>query len=314
MRNHSGGFINADFIWDIGTPDRGRDGMTARDAAKRYNDHRHSAAVFSTAEDFNAWITEKSDTVYNSNNIDMGTIAISNFPIRKEGDIASFGGFIWMFDGNGVIPLGKTGVAFNSDTLEIEQSKLINEFNFTNYSYEATTGNSTQGAITEKLIGTVVIDFSRYDVFGASMEANLELVASIVDTDYNILVNTQMPNFSQNAQEGGDLSLFVLFRLESIGSTNSRFSGAGQTNVFTGLPLNAYASTGDEIIEHVVPVLSNTKVKYSLFMSKPSLDDFLQRSNIQLDDTQKESVQEILDKLEVSITKASIVLKNVIGS
>ena len=69
MRNHSGGFINADFIWDIGTPERGRDGMTARDAAKRYNDHRHSAAVFNTPEDFKSWRTEKSDTVYNSNNV-----------------------------------------------------------------------------------------------------------------------------------------------------------------------------------------------------------------------------------------------------
>jgi hypothetical protein len=49
-------------------------------------------------------------------------------------------------------------------------------------------------------------------------------------------------------------------------------------------------------------------------MQKPSLDDFLQRSNIQLSDPQKASVQDILDKLEVSITKASIVLKNVIGS
>ena len=58
-RNHSGGFIEQGFYWNIGEGPRGRDGMDAREAAQRYNDHRHPAVDLSTAAEVEAWITEK---------------------------------------------------------------------------------------------------------------------------------------------------------------------------------------------------------------------------------------------------------------
>jgi len=106
MRQHSGGYINEAAYWDIGTDERrGRDGDTARDAARKYNDHKHPAAVIVDAGDLHAWANEPqlaSAGGYLAN--DPGELA------RSPGDMALFNGGIYVSDGEGgALPLSGLG-------------------------------------------------------------------------------------------------------------------------------------------------------------------------------------------------------------
>jgi len=108
-RKHSGGFIERDFYWNIGTPDRGRDGMNAREAAQRYNDHRHPAIELSTPQEVVAWIneTESASHFYDGDGIQGGTIESSSASIRKPGDLMRYQGLVWMYiKANTVYPIG----------------------------------------------------------------------------------------------------------------------------------------------------------------------------------------------------------------
>lgn len=95
-RRHGGGFIDEASYWSIGTDDqRGRDGDTARDAAKKYNDHRHSAAGLSSPTELLQWAREI--TLPSSG----GRITESLAPIRASGDIAEVAGDVYMSTGGG---------------------------------------------------------------------------------------------------------------------------------------------------------------------------------------------------------------------
>jgi len=108
-RNHSGGFIEQGFYWNIGEGPRGRDGMDAREAAQRYNDHRHPAVELNTAAEVEAWITETENISQfdPSDGIQGGVIEPSNNRIRKPGDMMRFSGLVWVYvSDNEVYPLG----------------------------------------------------------------------------------------------------------------------------------------------------------------------------------------------------------------
>lgn len=106
-RLHSGGFINQDFYFNIGTEDaRGRDGDTARDAAKKYNDHRHSPYAAVSKDALRNWINEL---------VDVSTDPLSGNPgglleakpelLRLSGDTAELNSVVYMMTNAGVRPV-----------------------------------------------------------------------------------------------------------------------------------------------------------------------------------------------------------------
>lgn len=106
MREHSGGYINQAAYWDIGTEAaRGRDGDTRREAAKKYNDHKHPAALIQTADDLVAWANEPQLSS------GMGYLQDNAAQLaRNAGDMALFGGRLYASDGlGGVFPVSGLG-------------------------------------------------------------------------------------------------------------------------------------------------------------------------------------------------------------
>ena len=115
MRKHDGGFIGHDFYWDIGDEERGRDGMNAREAAKRYNDHRHPALVVEDENEASIWINETQQASFYTSPADgirntQGGIIEDDVGsnLRKVGDLMFYKGLVWMYGGIdlGPIPLG----------------------------------------------------------------------------------------------------------------------------------------------------------------------------------------------------------------
>lgn len=96
-RQHDGGFIGGADYWDIGTDaQRGRDGDTAREAAKKFNDHRHVAAIKASPESLNNWANELEDVSESpSSGLQGGYIEQSNQLLRKPGDAASYNGHLY---------------------------------------------------------------------------------------------------------------------------------------------------------------------------------------------------------------------------
>lgn len=106
-RLHSGGFINQEFYFNIGTEDaRGRDGDTARTAAKKYNDHRHSPFLAISADSMRNWINELKDVSEDpvSGNVG-GVIEQESALLRLSGDTAELNSVVYMMTNAGVRPV-----------------------------------------------------------------------------------------------------------------------------------------------------------------------------------------------------------------
>lgn len=96
-RQHSGGFINPQFYFNIGTDAaRGRDGDTARTAAQKYNDHRHSAYVAVSTNDLRNWQNEiqSASTEPNSGN-PGGLLSDAQEFLRLPGDLAELNSILY---------------------------------------------------------------------------------------------------------------------------------------------------------------------------------------------------------------------------
>ena len=114
MRKHSGGFIAESFYWDIGDEERGRDGMNAREAARRYNDHRHPALRAEDAAEASLWMNEVQQASYHTaDGAQRGTQGgiiddDAGSSLREVGDLMYYRGLVWMYGGVelGAIPLG----------------------------------------------------------------------------------------------------------------------------------------------------------------------------------------------------------------
>jgi len=114
MRKHAGGFVEHDFYWDIGDEERGHDGMNAREAAKRYNDHRHPALIVEDENEASIWINEHQQASYFTTpdgvrNEQGGSIEDDiTERLRRVGDLMFYKGLVWMYAGIdlGPIPLG----------------------------------------------------------------------------------------------------------------------------------------------------------------------------------------------------------------
>jgi hypothetical protein len=97
-RLHGGGFINADNYFNIGTEAaRGRDGDSARVAAKKYNDHRHSAFLATSVDGLTSWVREQTDvSVDNVTQLPGGLVESPTADlIRKSGDVADYRGVLY---------------------------------------------------------------------------------------------------------------------------------------------------------------------------------------------------------------------------
>jgi hypothetical protein len=96
-RYHSGGFIDSQFYFNIGAEAaRGRDGDTARDAAKKYNDHRHSAYVAVSTNALRNWKneTQTASTDPASGNLG-GLLQDANEFLRLPGDLAELNAVLY---------------------------------------------------------------------------------------------------------------------------------------------------------------------------------------------------------------------------
>jgi hypothetical protein len=96
-RRHNGGFIDLPSYWGIGTDaQRGRDGDTARAASRKYNDHRHPAAITTSPADLSAWSTEL-NAPSTTNGVVGGYLVDDNTPLRVPGDIADLSGDLFAY-------------------------------------------------------------------------------------------------------------------------------------------------------------------------------------------------------------------------
>jgi hypothetical protein len=308
MRNHSGGFINEEHIWDIGSPTRGRDGDNARDAAKKYNDHRHSAILFTDAVDFAYWISESQQPVLVGPDGTVEGGIITNNPnavIRKHGDLAYFQGILWMYDGQGVVPVGRGGVSFDTETLEVVYSRSSVEFAFNSYKV-LSMGESVENASSQKLVGTVVIDYSDFSDVGLGEYAvTLDIVGSIDPSQ--LYASTLYSDIQNVFDEQGDLPLYVKFitTLHTM-NENGRFVGRDAPLQADAI-LNAYSDIGDESIVKMLDFIPNTKAKYSLYIERPSTDEFLARfPQLELSGEQIIELEQIISTSEVQLSKAAI--------
>lgn len=103
-RHHSGGFINKEFYFNIGTEEqRGRDGDTARLAAQKYNDHRHSAYIATSTTDMRNWKNEVQavSTDVASGNAG-GLLVDADSYLRLPGDLAELNAVLYASTSNGL--------------------------------------------------------------------------------------------------------------------------------------------------------------------------------------------------------------------
>jgi hypothetical protein len=116
-RQHGRGYIREGDYWVIGTEDgRGRDGYTAREAAQRYNDHRHPAHVVSNdPQGVTAWLNETRDVsqiTRNSVTYPGGYEQAGNVLAREPGDVVFYGGTPFMFGEGALTGVSGFGGAF----------------------------------------------------------------------------------------------------------------------------------------------------------------------------------------------------------
>ncbi len=319
---HNGGFISVENYWNIGSPDRGQDGDTARDAAKKYNDHRHSAANIINEASMIAWIEEKELASYHPNNpSNIGGIIEdnTNLSIRKSGDIASYGGVMWMFDGNNVIALGNPGVFLGADGQVVRKS-FVTEYPFTTYGQFSAPHAPLLNNKPKQYVGSVVVNYADYALNPDGLSSSVEIVAGIRSNllDEQIIEIAQThPEVALMLTENGGASLRATFRIERFSMIpDPQISGEGRflVNIDENIeiPLTAYSDNGFRLSKRNLPFVSGTTYMYNLYIIKPTADEILE----QLDTTPEAlailnaRLSDIIDDSSIEVLKASIKLRN----
>lgn len=161
-RKHSGGFIEHDFYWNIGTGDRGRDGMNAREAAQRYNDHRHPAIELATPNDVDEWLNEVENISTHDDRPDVqgGLLVPSNARIRKPGDLMKYEGLTWMYVGDGnLYPIGVGEGCYINNAYEFVREVRYSSIPLANAISVATTDEAAQGAQSAAMTGEQIVSY-----------------------------------------------------------------------------------------------------------------------------------------------------------
>ena len=191
-REHNGGFVESTYYWDIGSAPRGRDGLSARDAAKRYNDHRHPATNCADAAAFHAWATEFTRVSYGEGGEvggleldEAGSLELPAVPLRRPGDMAVYDGLLWVWvSSSSIVPVGvgpgnyadnTTGV-FNRETLHT--SDLIAPAQFPVYTADTPNGAGVVPRGTR--VGGMAIDMSRFRLARGRPYTRFRAVLSLI--------------------------------------------------------------------------------------------------------------------------------------
>lgn len=206
-RMHGGGFIPEDFYWDIGTPERGRDGMNARDAAKRYNDHRHTPITLETDAEVKAWLTETQQRSFTNSR--AGGIITDNAAgsMRAVGDTATHQGLLWVYGPNrDLIPLGvgagcyidANGVFHREVKYDVIQMVSGQEVSATDEPVSRPGGDAVD-ALGDR-VGSYTLDASRYATARSAPAMYFRVTGSLIPTrealnhpDYSTLIQ-QFPH------------------------------------------------------------------------------------------------------------------------
>ena len=207
-RKHSGGFISADVYWDIGTAERGRDGMNAREAAQRYNDHKHPPIEIEDDAEMLAWLneTQQASRPENSGSSERGGIIEDDASqnMRRAGDIASYNGLLWLYSPSGeLVPLG-VGTGCYVDA----SGQFVREIQYSSVQLATPTEVSTNDVplvrpsgetlpVLGERVGSYTLDPSRFAMARAAPAMMIRATASLVPTiaatdhpDYETLIET----------------------------------------------------------------------------------------------------------------------------
>lgn len=118
-RPHGRGYIRETDYWHIGTEDaRGRDGYTAREAAQRYNDHRHPAFTTAQPADVVNWRSAALDTsVYSQGSVTLpgGYETTASTSARQPGDVVFYNGRPFITNGGELFGISGFGGSFSAD-------------------------------------------------------------------------------------------------------------------------------------------------------------------------------------------------------
>lgn len=205
-RKHSGGFIAEESYWDIGTADRGRDGMSARDAAKRYNDHKHPPIIIEGQPEMLAWLTESQQSSYVPNRDDaiVGGVVEDDATksMRSIGDLAMYEGLLWVYGPGGLVPLGVGAGCYVDSSGNFQQEisydviSLVGPTEVTATDVPAVRGGTLIETLGER-VGAYTLDPSRYATARSAPYMYARLTCSLVPAleavshpDYESVIET----------------------------------------------------------------------------------------------------------------------------
>lgn len=326
-RKHDGGFISVDNYWNIGTPDRGQDGDTAREAAKKYNDHRHNAIVIDSAQSMLAWVEEKQlssfhpDNPHNQGGVIDNDLASS---IRRPGDIALYNDLLWMSNGTSVVCLGNPAVFLAANGQAVRKT-FVNEYPFAVYGEHSWENAPLLDNKPKKYVGSVVLNYSHYTLNPDNITSTVEVVAGIRSAllDQEIInIAADHPEVALLLTENGGLSLRATLRVERytlipdpVIEGEGRFLINIDENI--EMQLSAYSEGGYKLLIKNLPFVSEATYMYNLYIIKPTAQELLDQLVTTpellatLIDLGIESrLADIIDDASIEIVKASVKVRN----
>lgn len=255
-RLHSRGFVDQESYMDIGTENlRGSDGDTARDAAKKFNDHRHSAVNIATVTGMHGFVTETKPV---QNPMGLASLASSEDPaplLRKAGDLVRFNGLLWMFvQENEVVPLGVgPGTYFNIDT-QTNTGSLVTEAQRSQElictrtildGADAAFIENNNVTVLGELVGGSEVDMRLHSLKRARPLVRFSVTSAITPKDdyYNnfedgnpsVLLNdsAKLAKLKEFIESKVPMTVVVTVKLDVTGSIDEQDLGAGLINVPT---------------------------------------------------------------------------------
>ena len=293
-RNHNGGFIDQEMYWNIGSEEeRGRDGDTAREAAKKFNDHRHSAFVAQTAGDLNAWLVE-SQIASEVNNVQGGYLVTDgSINVRRPGDLATLNGHMFMAtnsSGSYIRLGGGFGGGLRDDTYVSDQISIPIEMRELPLLGDATV--NLRRIELSKFISDVaeqVCFAGDFNVQGAtSKEVRADIVASIFRDPMNPVNSDEALFFPANGSDGPIVKMFFSAFPKNEDGTFPMGTALDAQRDEVGIT----AQTGNPIIDGVTAAYDVKTVQVH-----PTLTDLLVRCSVRfgtLDETISRARQQVL--------------------
>lgn len=280
-RRHSGGFVNEEDYWNIGTDEnRGRDGDNARHAARLYNDHRHSAAIVSTSNELGSWAGERENISQHPESFlegGGGRIESSDAVIRRPGDLAALNNQLWMHTGADAIQANLIALMSAGHVERIEVDGAVS-YNLVRHHIVDTLPIVPRESTIEVLeavqqpVGTAIYTPSLYNHIPSDRKIELHVVVGYEYEADTIEV------------AGKDVSIFYKLRVRSNELTPIGDGGSAVSSVPTIINLaehridqNAESGGGDSpTYNRIVLDLPNSEAErvYEVDVVYPEIGDF----------------------------------------